>query len=770
MDFLCKEIGAARTIGAKTDAELLVPVAEWAEMHRNVQNISKMSSVFIGDIDKKDDSALDTILDGLEGVSCILYTTHSHKTPRKEGLACYRVIIELDAEYSPAAHLRLWEAVNRRLGGHLDAGARTPEQGYYLPTAPSGFEQHAEVIRQKGSPWIVAELLAEATTAPSAETEGADLTLTPGPSLAALSSQLNGWTRNQKDLERKEVGKEAKALLAGQNEIPLGQGRRNNFLIRLAGYLSCIWPLCHAKNIASHFQTVGWDLFNADGKYPIESFEVMIERMQAAEREKIAVNKKQSAEAVAETIRNATGGERDYPITPEEVVEISKRYGDWRKHITAVHGKSLYFLRPDGTYDPGSVMRESLFVASRDRLAVFGDHVEYYYEDTQGTERRKTEKMFLEEYGTVIRLAAFDMDRPRGGYDKETSTIFFECAVRRAKAVEHPEVGQWLALLDDHIIDMLSVLPKLGQMLPAMVLTGGRNCGKTLLSHGVGRIYGSDPLDGESAFDKFNASMLTKQPIIFLDETTPDAYKREGTTLLRRFLTQGTRRIEEKYQSRVDLLGYPRILIAANSIDVLNTKEEMGQDDREAFAERIMHIDLDPGKAWLDANAKHVQRYWIKENHIAEHILHLEATHKIKYPGARFAVESNRTGLHDGLASRSGVAGDVAYWLLSFIDSPERALNAHLPIEFSEGKLKVNGAAIVRGWPLYLKEQRSPNPHQIGRALKSMSTGKRQKISITSAGRDRRVDAYVVDPYILRSANDSHGVVEDFNDLFDFST
>ena len=114
-----------------------------------------------------------------------------------------------------------------------------------------------------------------------------------------------------------------------------------------------------------------------DGKYPLSSFVEMIERMQGTECEKLDEIQRENDKKQQETIERATGGERTDPVAQEETGELENIYGPWEQHLIGIHKRDLYFLRPDGTYDPWSVMRESLFVAARDRLAVFGDHVEY---------------------------------------------------------------------------------------------------------------------------------------------------------------------------------------------------------------------------------------------------------------------------------------------------------------------------------------------------------------------------------------------------------
>jgi hypothetical protein len=560
------------------------------------------------------------------------------------------------------------------------------------------------------------------------------------------------------------VAKAARELLRGKNTIPVHAGRRNGFLAALSGYLAAQFPF--AGGVSQLFEGVGWDLFNVDGKYPLDAFETMIGRFQDKEQAGVAAAQAEREAERARIISELSGGERDFTITEDEIAHLVEVFGPhWIQFLFAIRKRDIYVLRPDGSYDPDPVMRDTVFVAARDRLAVFGDYVEYDYEDEKGT-HRKSISTFLEEYATVVRHVVFDLANPRGGYDAKTQTIYLAAAPPQVDPVEHPEIQRWLEHHDTHLIDMIATMPHLSKMLPALVLTGTKGAGKTLLAIGVGQIYGRSCLDADAALGQFNASMLSKQPIIFMDEKAASAYEREGTTLIRKFVTQGVRQLDEKFQARVELLGYPRLIVAANNADVLATAQDMSTEDREAFAERLVHIDMDAGKDHL-ARQPHIQTYWLDRRWLAEHIFWLSKNWEVQHPGRRFAVANNNTALHDGLASKSGSASDVACWLLRYVTNPNTA--KHLPISFDGGILRVNSGAIIQGWSIYLDGHSPPSPSKISRALRSLAST-RQKIKWVQGGTQKRVNAYQIDPRLLRASNETHGLVDDFDKLFGLET
>lgn len=750
-DSLCEAIEASAAPGEKDSSDLLVQVADWKSFYRNKANITRMSSIFLGDVDAKTDEEIDDLVSRLD-CSGYLYTTHSHLTPKKNCLHCYRVVIELDREYEPADFPRVWEAVNHRIGGHLDPNTTTPEKGYYLPAYSSDCEHLFESCRIPGRIWCVDELLSEVgTLSPVAQPSRAT---GAGPSSLAFAARIKSWTRT-KDPIRKQAAKAARSLIDGRNEVPLHAGLRNDFLIRLAGFLARTWPSTDPEKLAKNFETVGWDLFNADGKYPLNTLVAMIERLQAAEAEKTASDS-------AEKILEATCGDRDHPIIREEIEGLKKVFGPaWQRHLIAIHEKNLYLLRPDASYDPHPVHKDDLFVATRDRFAVFGELVEYNYEDERGT-HRKTKNIFLEEYATVVYDVLWDMTLERGGWDAKNHAVLFAAAQPKVESVGHDVIQDWLeAAGGDYLCDWIAESLHFDKMLPALILTGPKSIGKTILARGLGLVFGRDPLDGEVAFSNFNATEFCRQPIVFMDEKASSQYRQEGTTLIRKFLTCGSRMLDEKYRARVELRGFPRLIIAANNMDVLNTNEEMSSADREAFAERLLHIDLSGGQEILRKHRKHIQSHWLNEGWLAEHMRYLADNWEVRNPGERFAVASNHTKLHDSMASRAGYSGDVMYWLLSYLASPERATSGHLPIAIVNGKLRVNSTALVQGWGYYLKDHRPPTPSQISRALKSIASPKRQKIKVGG----RSLHAYEVDTRLFVSANESYGLVPDIEKI-----
>jgi hypothetical protein len=727
----------------KTDSDLLIPVAEWSNLYRAAGNIITHSRLFCADLDRMSSEDMLQVAGALEGVSAVLYTTHSHRTERKDYLDCWRAIVELDAEYHAAQFRAVWHGVNQRLAGKLDpATLKHPELAYYAPSAPPGGAH--DFIVSEGHPWSTQELAQ--TPVPAAQIEKRD----PGEGLPPpppiLRKDVARWVQRTES----EAALAAQNILAGRESVEIGAGKRNGVLISIAGHLANRWPAVDPQGLAELFKGIGWDLFSPDHKYEIEDLAAMIERMQAQTQE-TRDNQK------AQEISVSTAGDRVEPITSEELVELQSVYGEqWPRHLIGLYGRDCYLLRPDGQYRSFPVPKENLIVSLRSDLSVFGDYFDLFYEDEKGRHQKQIGQI-LQEYSTVINNVVFDWLEDSKPWDPRDRTIYLRPAPRRVQPVGHKDVQDWLDCMPPILTDMLSQMPHHDRILPVLVLTGSKSTGKTMLAQGIARIYAEGAVDGEEAFGDFNASSLKTCPVILVDEKAPKIYFQEGTSLLRRWVTRQHWRLNEKFQHRIIMRGFLRVIMAGNTAKIVSTQEEMDREDREAFGERLVHVDLSPGRQYLRGLGRnYIQKRWLDERALAEHVLFLAQHWEVRNPGERMAVFQPPQDFHAGLMMHSKVASEILYWIVSYLDNPKPGDNAHLAIERKQGELLIHTSAIVKGWSIYLPDQRPFTPGQIGSALSSLSVGLGKRRLIKTAG-GGSVKAHVLDNQQLRQALDRHG-------------
>jgi hypothetical protein len=425
-------------------------------------------------------------------------------------------------------------------------------------------------------------------------------------------------------------------------------------------------------------------------------------------------------------------------------------------------------MTPDGTYKDRAYTRTEFHGASRDLLAPFKD-IRLSTEDSKGNVKDKSYDRILKEYSTAPTEIYYDATVEKPIYNTESKTLVLPACVPRVDPVYDQEIQTWLECLGgDLLVDMTAGMGRLGEMLPALILTGPKGSGKSLYAVACGQMYGCNPIDSAQAHSEFNGDQMLRQPVIFHDESPGAAYRKEGTTLIRRMVTQRERHFNEKYRIKARMVGFPRIIFAMNSVDSLMTQETMTPEDREAFAQRLVHIELaEEHTAWCEENQKMIADEWLKQNKLAKHFRWLVLNREIKNKGKRFLVEAPESLLHKSLAGLTEDASNLLHWILRYLENPAPIDSRGLPVQVNREKawLRINAQAVADGWDTYIKTP-PISPNRIVGALKSVCVkGRgRQKIKINS----KDFHCLEIDPQHLLHANSRMQVLteERFFDIF----
>lgn len=747
---------------------LLIPVAEWHELHRLNKNTKTMARVFMADFDRLTDDQLSEVIEALDGVSAYLHTTWSHKTPQKDELNCVRVIIELDKEYAPGNFLGLYDAMNERFGGLLDPECRKRSQGYFLPAINAPYEEHYVSHRFEGAPMKAPEDIEAPSAQESPKAVGEQVPK------ALLVRSLESWARyNGSDPERAKravIGRDAKRMVQDKKPVDIqpGNGERHGWMTSLAGFLARQFPFDSALGVCDHFRTIGWDFF-ADGDqkdHGVDRLITMVEDFQTKEQQRLEELEAQRLEEQKKTIHRVTRGQRDRPLDEEEIGRLEELYGaEWRKYIALQYRRAFFLMEPDGTYSTDVATRDDLMVRARDHMEIFGDEATLWFEDKNGEMRKHNYDSLRQEYATAIYHVKYDLTAHRTNFDPKEGALKIACAPPTVTSEYDETIQTWLrAAGGDLLLDMVAAMPRLDEQLPALVLTGPPGTGKNVIAEGIAWVYGSGPNASKDTHGRFNAQLL-QQPITFHDEKAGEEYRRSGTTLIREFTTAKERWIEEKFMPKVKLYGYPRLIFAANNHHILNTEEALTAGDREGMASRIVHIEM-PGELvkWNRENRALIDKEWCKgPRRFSRHVRWLAENWEIKNRGDRFLVQGARTKLHDGLAGGAGVAGEVVQWLLSYIANPatvECTTDAPLEMNAEKSYLRVTAKAILHHWDKHLQTMRPQRTSEVQKALNSLSHPKRQKIAVKGKNKTR-VEAYEIDLNMLRANLDNHHLLEE---------
>jgi hypothetical protein len=131
----------------------------------------------------------------------------------------------------------------------------------------------------------------------------------------------------------------------------------------------------------------------------------------------------------------------------------------------------------------------------------------------------------------------------------------------------------------------------------AVLLWGHGNAGKSLTALGLAECISTRRLgDGAALTDNFNDS-LRHSPIIHVDEALDRGNKGiDGSASLRRIITSTQTAIEQKGKDKVWMQGVHRVLMTANSTDILLAlvgDRARTDNDWQAIGERVVCFRLD---------------------------------------------------------------------------------------------------------------------------------------------------------------------------------
>lgn len=370
----------------------------------------------------------------------------------------------------------------------------------------------------------------------------------------------------------------------------------------------------------------------------------------------------------------------------------------------------------------------------------------------------KTVDDLRKDYCTVASKIVASMSIRHSYYDPEKE-IFYErvCPMRRDIVPrEDPEIDEWLTLLggknSEKLKDWVAVAPVLDKPVCSIYVDGPKDAGKTMLAAGVSRIWSEAPTEFESAHGAFN-SAITDNPLIFADEELP---YRMTSGFLRKFIGQGTHPLRRKNMPEAKLLGYFRLIIAANNPDLLQFEDEhFSRNDIEAIAARILYIKCDRAASeYLRSRGGYKwTKDWVSGDRIAAHALWLHKTREV-VPGSRFLVQGEVTDVHRLIATHGSVRGLVIEWVCKALLKKWVLSTGPLGIQFGGGRIYVNTSFVKDTWDDVLDDDRVPSLSKIGRALKPLTIpdpdGKSERRLPISDG---RADFYSIDPQHVYDAS-----------------
>lgn len=702
---------------------------EWAPGHgpSKIEKLKFAKGVHFGafDFDDLHESDVSKTLGELQrrGVALVAMSSFSHNGRRKYADSEYKTALLPGVYYQlrilfPFSRLvqisewkHFWNAAQTRLFNDLaDTTCKNAGRLYYSPGYREGSGVPPVYVTSPGTALDVDAFLKE-SEAPQTDS----VRIAAAGKIDIELSDLRRVARALKASKtRRELGEALEKVVVG--DAYAVKGTRHNVTLRLVREILDRYPSADPEGLA--------DLF-APSLALMQPTKVDASQIVSMCEYKPAEGLKiDHTSRIAEAFNEARGD----AYTPEDVQEMAETLGCRSDQIgrrwIVQHGTSFYVLC-DGQYRHYS-NADVLSAVVRDLAPAATVGVDIHEMTAKGM-RRKTVQELMDSYGSVANSVVVDLAAQKASYDAVTRTFIEAPCPIRVAAKYHEVVDQWLRIFAgdkyEKLNDWLACVTSLNEPCAALYLEGDPGTGKSLLAHGVAKIFADRPTTMKEALGPFNESIVNC-PVVFGDEQVPeDARGQIRTDEIREFIQARTRPLSRKYKPHATVKGALRLILAANNRDLLATKENLTPADLLAIVERVMFISVQP-KARDFINSQKAPRKWVEDDLIAQHTMWLVENWEVERSG-RFLVSGDSSELVQTLSTSTGLRAAVCQWINNYLArfAPyENQYGRDRSIIVENGRLLITSKAIHEAWTMYLQDKSTPpSPTAIGRALSGLS-------------------------------------------------
>lgn len=651
------------------------------------------------------------------GYNAIMHSTFSHVPPQDN---CYRLVIQLEEPVKQENWATVRQAIIDSLHLPCDPATKDVARLYYWPATPNEKRQDVQVFT--GKPLNVTEVLREKDRAVLPETTQVHDIQSIKKHLASVSNPIS------KSL--------IKSVLNGE---PLAApGERDATMFKLASTLVFKCPTV-PLDVLVEIARPSIAAMQSDN--PIEDelnkFREKLERVQVNYEVTKKEERKLRDGLVKANIMDATGGETDEPYSPEELEAMARNANcsaaAFMRRLIIQCGNA-YFVFSNGRYLSPISQQELAISLPRDLSQA---PVEWYRQTEKGP-KKKTVSEILEAHCTVAREIKADLTIQQSYYEAKTQA-FHEaaCPLRPWTPVEHKDVHEWLMKLgglESHkLLDWLASVTRLDRQSAALFLEGDAGAGKGLLASGLAHLWhDGGPTPFKSLISGFN-SQVAKCPLVFADEGFPKRRDYSVNDELRQWLGSSELLLSRKYMPDATLKGSIRLLMASNNNRILDSIEELSEDDRQALAVRLLYIKVDKKARQFLESMPIDARQEFADSKIPEYVMWLRENREV-VPGSRFIVEGNDSALHARLMVSNGVAGAVCEFLAKQILTATPTMKSQLSDKLRWGNDEIWVAASLfqdkSQWEILVPGTFFPSSAALYRALSNL---KHRKVRIDNA-------------------------------------
>jgi len=689
--------------------------AEYPEGSRRSKEMVKQVHLLVFDIDDKSEDDLLSFIEQAEGLAMIVCSTWSRGI--KPG-ARARVILPLSRPVRADEWDLFWGLANNFFGAIGDPQCRDANRLYFGCFAPLSTKSEHFYEEYKGEALDVDAILQ-----------------TPITSLPEPVAELEPVTLDELTAFSKRLSRKADEATAGlgdvlakvcEGEVFAEVGARDNKIYLLSLQIAKRFPKGDPVMLASHFARSLELMTRADADCPqVDNVEYKIARAQKALRKQVLEKEQAGREALEKRIRTAFYGKRSEPYTPEELESF-----DNPAWVVKKGGSSYFFVA--GSYR-GPYTYHDAQNASLTNLSP-ATHINVW-KMSKGEIVLKSITELVAEHGSVAETVELDLRAQVSRFDKDKGVLVeAPCPLRVQDAIFHEDIDAWLGLMardkKDELLKFLSKLTDLEKPCVALLLSGPKDTGKSLLAQGAARLWTTmGPTTLEEAFSSFNEG-LARCPLCFADEVLPKDFR--GVTKngeLREHIQATSRPYKRKYLPSCQLIGATRTIIAANNKDILRTQENLSSNDIKAIVDRYLHVPTyEEAAAFLNSIDT---RAWVDGDLIAQHCLWLRDNLKWR-PKGRFMVPIVDEELSRSMVVQSGPRSAICQWLCCYLKEPDAFhddARGKMLVQVNKGRLCVNAQGLVRCWGIYVQNERCPSAGALTSALAALSLNGRAKLN-----------------------------------------
>lgn len=713
-DDLCAEL-AVFPQGEKSEAGVWTPtIYRHGATDRKAEHATAIGLAVL-DLDGADKSGISTselsqILTAIQPFDALVHTSHSASLVHPR-VKC-RVIVRLAAPVPKARWRQAWARIACALAPSADVKCADAVHAYYLPSAPPEARWPVGwrpwTIRTRGAaldPWTLPDV------GPVPRGFGA-----PEATRRATKDDLLEVARTLRGPKWAHVGRALRAVANGDPYA--SEGERDEATFQAVSAVTRALPDVTPASIAELFGP-SLQLMGA-GAPSLESVARKAEAARAFHAETALEARSQIVGASASDLPGAASRGPLIVVSP-------------------VGG--LHWIREDdrpgiGETWRGPVAGDAVAPAIRATLSAAAERGEISLIAEPDGPRSKRRRLGPKE---IVGEHAVALDRievilgGEGGTrllrDGSSRWVLVESAARiltPPEAARRSEVcEEYLSRLvpdDKALADLrvwLSVLPDLREPLPAIYLVGARGAGKSLLPNACARLWGGEgPGKAESLVTHWNDDIL-RCPLLFADETLPEAPGRADiTAILRQRIQERTQTINKKYMPQLRAQGAIRLVIAANNERLLTSSLSLDPRDIGALAERFYLINCANPTEWIADHAEAILA------EMPAHIRYLEQTARPTIKVNRFWIEGP-SRLADQLAIRGGVRSSVCRWICEWIVNPALS-KGDVSRVTPEREILLSTQDILARWPHLLPTVPIPSTTELTDALRNVTKGTRR--------------------------------------------